>query len=278
MKYLKIIGVLTVILLNAFCLSAEAAFPETVINFSSLNTNHPLKVSGTLYMPENNSISCPAVVMVHGTAGINETGAFYRNSILQAGIAVFEVNFKTGIYTGPSDRPSHDTLLAMGFAALKELRKLPAIDPDRIGIMGFSMGGHLTVNTAFETNRKLWMGTEKGFATHVAFYPVCKSFLTQSDLTLTGTPLIIFYGTEDCYGEGQNVPLFKRLLWEKDKIDVPTVEYSGAQHDFNRNHPPLNYHDPAAIGGNGYTEWNAQAANDSLPRVVDFLRKTLAAK
>jgi dipeptidyl aminopeptidase/acylaminoacyl peptidase len=28
----------------------------------------------------------------------------------------------------------------MAFAALKQLRKLPAIDPNRIGIMGFSMG------------------------------------------------------------------------------------------------------------------------------------------
>jgi dienelactone hydrolase len=166
----------------------------------------------------------------------------------------------------------------MGFAALEEMRKLPAIDPSRVGIMGFSMGGHLTVNTAFEKNRKLWMGGEKGFATHVAFYPVCKTFTRQSDCRMTGAPMIIFYGTDDCYGEGKNVPLFKRLLMDKYQFDVTTVEYPGAKHDFNRNVPPLHYYDPAAIGGKGSTGWDADAANDSLTRVVDFLRKTLPVK
>jgi dienelactone hydrolase len=90
--------------------------------------------------------------------------------------------------------------------------------------------------------------------------------------------MIIFYGTKDAYGEGENVPLFKRLLSKKYSFDVETVEYPGACHDFNRNEPPLSYYDPAAIGGKGYMEWDADAANDSLPRVVDFLRKTLAVK
>jgi dienelactone hydrolase len=275
MSSFRLITILIVILLACFALSASASSSGSVIYFNSLDSNHPYKLSGTLYMPDNNSGPCPAIVMVHGTAGINETGAFYRDSILQAGIAVFEVNFKTGVYTGPSDRPPADTLVPMGFAALKELRKLQTIDPNRIGIMGFSMGGHLTVNTAFETNRKLWMGADKSFASFVAFYPVCKSFLYQSDVRLTGAPMIIFYGTDDCYGEGQNVPAFKRLILSKDNIDIPIVEYAGAHHDFNRNHSPLNYYDPAAINGKGYTEWDAEAANDSLTRVIDFLNKTL---
>jgi dienelactone hydrolase len=210
--------------------------------------------------------------------GIDSRGAFYRESILKAGIAFFEVDFKTGIYRGPLTRPSPEAMVPMGFAALKELRKLPTIDPDRIGIMGFSMGGHLTVTTAFETNRKLWMGDEKGFAAHAAFYPVCSPFLRRKDCTMTGAPMIIFYGTEDAYGDGKNVPEFKRLLLEKYNFEVTTVEYVGAHHGFNRNAPALSYRDPAAKGWKGYEAWDAKAANDSLIRVVDFLRKTLAAK
>ena len=94
----------------------------------------------------------------------------------------------------------------MAFAALKELRKLPAIDPARIAIMGFSMGGGVTLRTAMESHRKQWMGDEKGFAAQAAFYPVCKPFekkLEESGSKLTGTPMIIFYGTEDVYGEGK---------------------------------------------------------------------------
>ena len=272
------IKLLTVVSLAVFVMPVGAAPAGTTIHFSSLDKNHPFKLSGTLYLPENNSSPCPAVVIVHGTMGIDSRGAFYRDSILKAGIAIFEVDFKTGIYTGPLSRPSPEAIVPMGFAALKELRKLPTIDPARIGIMGFSMGGHLTVTTAFETNRKLWMGDEKGFAAHAAFYPVCSPFLRRDDCRMTGAPLIIFYGTEDAYGDGQNVPEFKLLLSKRYNFEATTVEYPGAHHGFNRNEPPMKYWDPAAKGRRGYMAWDADAANDSLTRVVDFLRKTLAPK
>jgi dienelactone hydrolase len=269
---------LALVSLAVFVLPVGATPVGTKIDFSSLDNKHPYKVSGTLYLPENNPNPCPAIVIVHGTMGIDSRGAFYRESIIKAGIAIFEVDFRTGVYEGPSTRPSPEAIVPMGFAALKELRKLPTIDPDRIGIMGFSMGGHLTVTTAFEANRKLWMGDEKGFATHAAFYPVCSPFLRRDDCRMTGAPMIIFYGTEDAYGDGKNVPEFKRQLLEKYNFEVTTVEYAGAHHGFNRNGPALSYWDSAAIGRKGYMAWDANAANDSLIRVVDFLRKTLAAK
>jgi dienelactone hydrolase len=281
MRYLRCIGLLAVVFLTVFVMSAAASSAGTTINFSSLDKNQPFKVSGTLYLPEKSSSPCPAVVIVHGTGGIDSRGAFYRDSILNAGIAIFEVDFKTGIYTGPMDRPQNETFLPLAFAALKELRKLPSIDPTRIGIMGFSMGGGITLRTAVEANRKLWMGDEKGFAAHAAFYPVCKPFikrLEESGSGLTGTPMIIFYGTEDAYGEGKAVPELKRLLAKKFNFEVTTVEYPGATHGFNRNAPPLSYSDPAAKDGKGYMAWDADAANDSLTKVVAFLRETLAAK
>jgi Dienelactone hydrolase and related enzymes len=277
-RYPKSIGLLTLIFLAVSVLPVGAAPVETKIVFSSLDKSHPLKVSGTLFVPESSSAPCPAIVVVHGTMGIDARGAFYRESLLKSGIAFFEVDFKTGIYTGPFTRPTPEALVPLGFAALKELRKLPAIDPDRIGIMGFSMGGHLTVTTAFEANRKLWMGDEKGFATHAAFYPVCSPFLRRDDCRMTGAPMIIFYGTDDAYGDGTNVPAFKLLLSKKYNFEVTTVEYAGAQHGFNRNEPPMKYWDPAAKGRRGYMAWDGNAANDSLIRVVDFLRKTLAVK
>ena len=281
MRYLRCIGLLTVVVLTVFVMSVAASSTGTTINFSSLDKNQSYKVSGILYMPGKSSGPCPAIVLVHGTMGIDSRGAFYREAILNAGIAIFEVDFKTGIYTGPLDRPQMETFLPLVFAALKELRKLPAIDPNRIGIMGFSMGGAITLRTAMDANRKLWMGDEKGFAAHVAFYPVCKPFiprLEKSGSRLTGAPMIIFYGTEDSYGEGKAVPELKRVLQKDYNFEVTTVEYPGATHGFNRNAPPLSYADPAAINGRGYMAWNADAANDSLLKVVAFLRETLVAK
>lgn len=278
---LKKIGLLTLVVLAFLGIPAEAALSGTVINFSSLDKNQSYALHGTIYLPENLSAPCPAVVVVHGTMGIDSRGAFYREALLKAGIAFFEVDFKTGIYTGAANRPPNESFVPMAFAALKELRKIPAIDPGRIGIMGFSLGGGVTVRTAIEANRKMWLGDEQGFAAHAAFYPVCKFIvkrLEDSGNGLAKAPMIIFYGTEDAYGDGTAVPEFKQLLAQKYGFEVTTVEYAGAHHGFNRNEPPLSYNDPAALGGKGYMEWNANAANDSLSRVVDFLRQTLAVK
>jgi dienelactone hydrolase len=278
MRIAKCMVRLAVTVLTLLTTHACAAAAGTTIHFLSLDRDHPFALSGTLLLPKGTSTPSPAVVIVHGTAGIDSRGAYYQGAILDAGIAIFEVDFKTGIYTGPIDRPSPDALVAMGFAALKELRKLPAIDPDRIGIMGFSMGGHLAVNAAFEGSRSTWLGSEKGFAAHVAFYPVCKPFLRQSDVRMTGAPMIILYGTEDSYGDDKAVPALKDLLKRTAHFDLTTVEYAGATHGFNRSGPPLSYRDPAAIGGKAYMAWSPEAANDSLAKVLAFLRSSLTNK
>ncbi len=281
LRFLRYIACIAAVLFAVAALPAGASSPGTRIDFTSLDTSRPYHISGTLYLPAKTSSPVPAVVMIHGTGGIDSRGAFYRDPILNAGIAIFEVDFKTGIYRGTIDRPKQATLQPMAFAALKELRKLPAIDPNRIGIMGFSMGGHVTVETALESNRKMWLGDDKGFIAHAAFYPVSKEFidrLNDNGAALTGAPMIVFYGTADCYGEGTAVPELKRVLAQKFNFDLTTVEYPGATHGFNRNEPSISYFDPAAEHHRGYMEWNADASNDSVPRLVAFLRQALAVK
>ncbi|HUK31883.1 MAG TPA: dienelactone hydrolase family protein [Candidatus Acidoferrum sp.] len=281
MRNLKIAGFLALTLLTGFVLSLRASTDATAINFSSLDTSQPHNVSGTLYMPVNCSGPCPAVVLIHGTNGIDQRGELYREPILSAGIAIFEVDFKTGIYKGPTDRPSPDAFLPMAFAALKQLRKLPSIDPERIGIMGFSLGGNISLRTAIESNVKEWMGNDKGFIAFATFYPVSKPIIKELEkkgTKLTGGPIIVFYGTNDSYGEGTAVPELKSLLATKFNFQLITVEYAGATHAFNLNAPDMNYFDPAAIHMRGHTSWDPEAANDSIPKLVAFLRENVAGK
>jgi len=276
MKTTIAIGLLGMLLLAS---AVSAATPAgSKIEFSSLNPKQSYRVSGTLYLPDNPPGPVPAVVMIHGTAGIDQRGEFYRQPLLTAGIAIFEVDFKTGIYNGPMDRPKPDTFLPLTFAALKELRKLPSIDPKRIGIMGFSMGGNIGLRTAMENNVKEWMGDEKGFVAFALFYPVCNHFtkdFEKSGSKLTGGPMIIFYGTKDSYGEGEAVPQLKALLADKYNFQLQTVEYPGAYHGFNRNGPDMNYMDPAAKGLRGHIKWDPDAANDSVTKLVAFLKDNL---
>jgi len=72
------LAVLATLLLLTVALPVGAG-SGTVINFSSLDKSQDHAVKGTLYLPDSGSPPYPAVVMVHGTAGINETGALYRD-------------------------------------------------------------------------------------------------------------------------------------------------------------------------------------------------------
>jgi dienelactone hydrolase len=169
----------------------------------------------------------------------------------------------------------------MAFAALKELRKLPSVDPDHIGIMGFSLGGNIVLRTAIETNVRHWMGADKGFVAFAMFYPVCNHFtkeFEESGSKLAGGPMIIFYGTEDSYGEGNAVPELKSLLAKKYNFQLITVEYEGATHAFNLNGPEMNLFDPAAKGMRAHIKWDPEATNDSVTKVAAFLRENLVAR
>jgi dienelactone hydrolase len=279
MRSLESIGCLALAVLTLSVVSAQTPSPATRIDFTSLDTSTTYPLYGMLYLPSNASGPAPAIVLVHGTSGVNQVGKLYREPILNAGIAIFEVDFKTGIFTGPMDRPHLDIFVPMAFAALKELRKTPAIDPNRIGIMGFSMGGNVTMRTAVEEARKQWMGSDKGFIAHVAFYPVSKPLISIFEKGgITRAPIIVLYGTEDSYGEGKAAPELKAALKKKFNFDVTTVEYPGASHDFNRSGPPISYIDPAAIDRHAFMKWDPEAANDSITKVVAFLDRNVAGK
>jgi dienelactone hydrolase len=57
------------------------------------------------------------VVVIHGTMGIDSRIEFYRAAILKEGIATFEVDFKSGIYSSPLNRPHPSAFVPMVFAA-----------------------------------------------------------------------------------------------------------------------------------------------------------------
>jgi dienelactone hydrolase len=281
MRFLHCVAFLAIVLPAIFTLPAQTSPTRTTIYFSSLDSNHPYKVSGVLYLPENAANPVPAIVLIHGTLGIDKRSLLYRRPLLDAGIGFFEVDFKTGVYKSTTDRPDPDIFLPLAFAALKELRKLPSIDPNRIGIMGFSLGGQIALRTALEGNRQRWMGADKGFVAFATFYPVCKAFIKEVDKNgsrLTGGPILVFYGTNDSYGEGSTVPKLKKLLEKKFNLQLNTVEYPGASHGFNLHVPDMSYFDPAANGFRGHTSWDPDATNDSILKVVAFLKENLAAK
>ena len=160
--------------------------------FKSIDTP-PRHFNGTLTLPEGQKDPVPVVVLVHGTAGVDSRYDFHRPALLNSGIGTFEVDFKTNVFTSGFDRPPMATFHPWAFGALIALRAHPRVDPERIAIMGFSLGVHLSISVASRKVVARWLATDQpGFAAHVGFYPACNWLQHHFDQTgPTGSPILI---------------------------------------------------------------------------------------
>lgn len=261
--------------LAAFWLAAIpcAAATDTVVDFPN-PAGKPATLKAKLYLPPGAG-PFPAVVLIHGTAGVDSRNAFHRPALLAAGIATFEVDFKTGVFTGARDRPKGKVFYPMAFAALRALRARPEIDRRKIAVMGFSLGGSLAVATSGQGVVRSNMGPgRRGFAAHVGFYPGCGrlGWLLRQKPT---TPVLILTGDKDDYGNGHDCPPLAAQMNERTPDLYELHIYPGVYHGFDRQGETVTVADPAAVGGHAKVEWNRAAAEDARNRAVAFLKRTL---
>ena len=101
MASIRITFSITVLLALSGC--ATLTNHET-LRFKGLETT-PTYFSGSLTLPEGDQAPVPVVVLVHGSAGVDDRYAFHRPALLEAGIGTFEVDFKTNVFTALIDRP-----------------------------------------------------------------------------------------------------------------------------------------------------------------------------
>jgi dienelactone hydrolase len=234
----------------------------------------PKHFSGILTLPKENNEKVPVVVLVHGTAGVDSRYAFHRPALLEAGIGTLEVDFKSSVFTGPADRPPIATFHPWAFGALKALHAHPRVDAKRIAIMGFSLGGHLSVSVASRKVVKRWLGpNEPGFAAHVGFYPVCKWLKKHFDVTgTTGAPILILSGEKDSWGDGETCKRFCDGLNEAQPGVVSLIMYPNVHHGFDRKGSWKGYA-PFAKNKTAILQWDFEAAHDSRKKAVAFLRQ-----
>lgn len=253
---------------------------ETVISFVEMQSidllkqpPSPLTVKGKLQLPTFSpqqkcfapANKVPAVVILHGSSGIDSRGDFYARALNAAGIATLEIDmWEARGVTGAGDRPPLPIYTYPdAFAALAFLSRHDGIDPNRIGVLGFSWGGVIALATAEELYTKQF-GQGRMFAAHVAHYPVCYGYnnpdipaLNPPDqrgaqfLNLTGSPVLIQIGTEDDYDNGPDNchALLDDLVDPDDKRLVEVVAYKGAFHAWDRLQVPITVLDPFADEG-----------------------------
>jgi len=115
--------------------------------------NEGQKIIGSLHLPENAPKPMPAVVFCHGFAG-NRIGK-YRLYVLIArrlaelGIASLRIDFRgSGESEGNFSAMTLEGEVSDVLQSIEFLKKQPEIDPERVGILGNSLGGAVAVLAA----------------------------------------------------------------------------------------------------------------------------------
>jgi dienelactone hydrolase len=279
------------------------------IQFSSPNLlapSQPLTIKGKLSLPAHGDHHCaaararklPAVVILHGSSGVDARGDFYETALNEAGIATLQIDmWEARGVASAADRPKAPILTyADAFSALAFLAAQPNIDAARIGVLGFSWGGVMSL----ETSELLYAGMFGGgrqFKAHVAHYPVCYAANKQFPglpppaqfgsqyLNPTGARVLIQIGSLDDYDNGaapcralaQSVNGAGRPL-------IEVVEYANALHAFDRLMVPIVVNDPFGDQGSIFQTGVAPtvrigpdvpAAFAARERAVRFFRRNL---
>lgn len=265
-----------------------------------------LTIKGKLSMPAgpDRRMGCgakqqvPAVVILHGSSGIDARGDFYEAALNEAGIATLQIDmWEARGVTGGANRPKAPILtLPDGFSALAYLAAQPGIAADRIGVLGFSWGGVMSLGSAEQLYAGLFGGGRQ-FKAHVAHYPVCYAynlhvqglpppaqFGTQF-LNLTGAPVLIQVGSSDDYDNGAaRCTALAQAVNPSNGNAVQVVEVPGSEHAWDRLMVPITVADPFGNEGSYFVTGqvpnvrlapNVEQAYAARERVVRFFKHHL---
>lgn len=242
-----------------------------------------LTVAGRLNTIHDTAGETAAIVICHGSDGVDGRGEFHAAALNSAGIATLEIDMwaARGTARGAAARPrSPVETLPDAFAAKAFLAAQPEVDADRIGIMGFSWGGVVTLLAATTPAQALLAGAP-GFRAHVAMYPVCWAYEQVPGLSLadlTGAPVLIQAGDADTYDDPDGLDQLLARLPAASQAVIRGVTHAGAGHGFDRDLPAQTIKDPFAHKGQGgpvLMEFHPEAARKARDLTVEFFGETL---
>lgn len=237
-----------------------AAITFTVAAFAAENKTVSYKsgdetVQGVLYTPSGKG-PFPALIVVHEWWGLNDWVKDQASKLADQGYAALAVDLYRGkvattpdeahqIMRGvPEDRAKRDL-----HAAFEYLASQSNVKKDRIGAIGWCMGGGYALDVALQEPTLAATVINYG---HLATDPEA--------LKKINAPILGLFGAQDKGITPEDVQKFEQAMKQLGK-KIEIKEYDDAGHAFeNPNNKP------------GYREADAQ---DALKRTVDFLSATL---
>lgn len=244
------------------------------------------EVSGRFGIPAGSAQKTPAVLILHGSGGVDGRGAFHAKALQEAGIATLEITMFL-----PGGRPKTGSRANMphAAAALKWLSEQPNVKGQRLGVLGFSWGGVMSVMMSSEfVQERIGKDVPKP-AAFAAFYPVCTTlyravqnpqhFYYNAPKRMSANPMLIFVGTKDDYEEGDRPCDALIEMWPTTAREQALVRYiEGATHGFDTQTPGKEFNDEFAHGGRGGKVSVVPSQKDAVEarqEIVNFFIKNL---
>ena len=191
-------------------------------------------VTGELGIPDAKPGRLPAVLIVDSTPGFDGRGRFHAEGLNPAGIATLEID----VFEGKGQPASPRNNLPHVYESLQWLAGHPRIEPARIGIMGFSSGGILTVLASSDALARQY-GGDRRFAAHLGFYPHCwflrripagtlDTLKPDVFASFTGRPVRILLGGKDDYEAPASCLALIDALPPRERSHFELTVYPGA--------------------------------------------------
>ncbi len=147
-----------------------------------------------LFIPANAKKPCPVVVILPGSGGVSPAMLVHAEKLTDAGIAAFVLDPFTG--RGVEDTIAVQQQFSFAsstwdvFAAMKVLNRLPDIDPQRIGALGYSRGATAVIQAAMTTLATPALGDLPHLRAVVAGWPWCGFQFSHPNIGNTAIRLI----------------------------------------------------------------------------------------
>mgnify|MGYP001461829816 FL=1 len=214
------------------------SFNDVITN---LENQEKQEVYGNLVIPDdtlNPQKKYPLIIGVAGSLGWGEHHYKYLKMYQEMGIATFELNsFKSRGIKSTVGSQTEVTIAAMildAYKALEILSNHHRIDKKRISITGWSLGGGVTLFSAWLPLKNA-INKNLSFASHLAFYPPC--FIDPESIEFSQSPIHILIGELDNWTPSQ--PCYELVEKLKNNANIDITIYEDSHHSFDRNSPVI---------------------------------------
>jgi dienelactone hydrolase len=216
-----------------------------------------VRIWGDLSFPSNTQGTLPAIILSHGSAGVERSMAQWVEALNDIGVATFVVDSfePRGVKRTAEDQNSLSPAanLMDAFQALNLLATHPRIDKKKIGVMGFSRGGEVAFRSAVEPFLRAVVKSDLQFALHIPVYAGCNQVYWSDKLTKA--PMLNLVGGADDYTHAAPCETLAQK-YAAAGAPISSINYPNAHHAWDATYPVFSLPNATSGFNCGVTRWD----------------------